>query len=53
MLKTNQMYMAVVECLELNGCFCLIISLAVTRAEDRKSLIIDSIILHVVDVKDL
>ena len=42
-----------VECLEMNACFCLVMRLAVSRAEDMASLIIYSIILHVVHVKDI
>ena len=43
----------VVECLEINASCCLVIKLAASRAYDRESLIIDSIILHVVHVKDI
>ena len=41
------------EFLEMNACCCLAMRLAVSRAEDMSSLIIDSIILHVVHVKDI
>ena len=42
-----------VESLEMNACLCLVMRLAVSRAEVMASLIIDSIILHVVHVKDI
>ena len=43
----------VVECFEMNACCCLVMRLAASRAEDIQSLIIDSIIFHVVHVKDI
>ena len=42
-----------VECLGLDARCCLVVRLAASSAEDRESLIIDSIILHVVHVKDI
>ena len=46
-------YVRSLECLEMNACGCLVIRLAATSAADMESLIIDSIILHVVHVNDI
>ena len=42
-----------VEYVEMNACCCLVIRLAASRAEDRTSLITDSITLLVVYIKDI
>ena len=52
-LDVHSSMLEVVECLEMNACCCLVMRLAVSRAEDMASLIIDSIMLRVVHVKDI
>ena len=42
-----------VGCLEMNACCYLVIRLAASRDEDRPSLIIDSNILHAMNVIDI